>query len=112
MRVARASAVAARRFRKKLDRPRSPALLERLQSSKLYLNLSWICWGIVGFAIGLALGVTTLSASLIAIGLGLFAVFLALNGPARRESEGRLFAGGGMFIVMWLVGFAVRGLAL
>ena len=87
-------------------------MLEKLQSSKLYLNLSWICWGILGFAIGLALGVTTLSASLIAIGLGLFAVFLALNGPAKRESEGRLFAGGGVFIVMWLVGFAVRGLAL
>ena len=87
-------------------------MLARLQSSKLYLNLSWICWGILGFAIGIALGVTALSVTLIAVGIGLFVVFLALNGPARRESEGRLFAGGGMFIIMWLAGFIIRGLAL
>lgn len=87
-------------------------MLKRLQSSKEYLILSWICWGLVGFVLGVALGVTTLSVSLIAIGLALFAVFLALHGPARRESEGHLFAGGGMFIIMWLVGFVVRGVAL
>ena len=87
-------------------------MLKRLQSSKEYLILSWICWGLVGFVLGIALGVTTLSVSLIAIGLALFAVFLALHGPARRESEGHLFAGGGMFIIMWLVGFVVRGVAL
>ena len=87
-------------------------MLARLQSSKLYLNLSWIGWGILGFAIGIALGVTALSVTLIAVGIGLFVVFLALNGPARRESEGRLFAGGGMFIIMWLAGFIIRGLAL
>lgn len=87
-------------------------MLKRLQSSKEYLILSWICWGLVGFVLGVALGVTTLSVSLIAIGLALFAVFLALHGPARRESEGHLFAGGGMFVIMWLVGFVVRGVAL
>ena len=87
-------------------------MLERLQSSKLYLNLSWIVWGIIGFAIGIALGVTALSTTLIAVGLGLFAVFLALNGAARRKSEGRLFAGVSAFIIMWHVGFAVRGIAL
>ena len=87
-------------------------MLKRLQSSKEYLILSWICWGLVGFVLGIALGVTTLSVSLIAIGLALFAVFLALHGPARRESEGHLFAGGGMFVIMWLVGFVVRGVAL
>ena len=87
-------------------------MLKRLQSSKEYLILSWICWGLVGFVLGVALGVTTLSVSLIAIGLALFAVFLALHGPARRESEGHLFAGGGTFVIMWLVGFVVRGVAL
>ena len=87
-------------------------MFKRLQSSKEYLILSWICWGLVGFVLGVALGVTTLSVSLIAIGLALFAVFLALHGPARRESEGHLFAGGGMFVIMWLVGFVVRGVAL
>ena len=87
-------------------------MLARLQSSKKYLVLSWVCWGLIGFAIGIALGVTTLSVSLIAVGLGLFAVFLALNGPARRESEGHLFAAGGAFIIAWLVGFVIRGVAL
>lgn len=87
-------------------------MLERLQSSKKYPVLSCVCWGLTGFVLGVALGVTAISVSLIAIGLGLFAVFLALNGPAKRESEGWLFAGGGAFIMAWLVGFVVRGVAL
>ena len=73
---------------------------------------SWITWGIVGLAIGLALGVTTVSVWLIAVGMGAFIAYLAIHGPARRETEGRLFASGGVFMIAWLVGFVVRGLLL
>ena len=73
---------------------------------------SWITWGVVGFAIGLALGVNAISVWLVAIGLGLFVVYLAIHGPARRETEGSLFASGSVFMVAWIVGFVVRGLAL
>ena len=66
----------------------------------------------MGFAIGLALGVNTISVWLVAIGLGLFVAYLSLHGPARRETEGALFASGGVFIIAWIAGFVVRGLVL
>ena len=67
-------------------------------------------WAIVGFIIGIALGVTTLSVSLLAIGFGLFLVLLMRNGPARNDSEGMLFASGPALMVFWLLGFIVRGI--
>ena len=66
----------------------------------------------MGFAIGLALGVNDISVWLVAAGLGLFVVYLALHGPARRETEGALFASGGVFMMAWVAGFVVRGLVL
>ncbi len=68
-------------------------------------------WAVVGFAIGLALGVNTASAILVAIGLGAFAAYLWWHGPARPETEGWLFAGGPAFLTAWTMGFVVRGLA-
>ena len=69
-------------------------------------------WAIVGFIIGITLGVTTLSVSLLAIGFGLFLVLLMRNGPARNDSEGMLFASGPALMVLWLLGFIVRGILL
>jgi|TARA_B100001971_G_C18134358_1_gene506712 hypothetical protein len=96
---------------------------------------SWITWGVVGAAIGLALGVNQISVILVAVGLGLFLVYVHLHGPAidgspddqievepgdeddapptsllAPKSEGTLFAAGGVFMMAWLVGFVVRGL--
>ena len=89
-------------------------MLARIQSSWFGAVLrrldSWITWGVVGFIIGLALGVNDLSVWLLAIGLGLFIVYLALHGPARRETEGSLFAAGGVFMMAWMAGFVARGL--
>jgi hypothetical protein len=67
-------------------------------------------WGIAGFVIGLALGVNTASVWLVAAGLGGFLVYLWRHGPARQDTESRLFAGGPAFMTAWLVGFVVRGL--
>lgn len=67
-------------------------------------------WAAVGFAIGIALGVTTASVSLLSAGLLAFAVHLPLRGQARRETEGSLFAGGAALVMAWLVGFVVHGL--
>ena len=80
------------------------AILRRLDS--------WVTWGVVGFAIGMALGVNTISVWLVAIGLGVFIAYLALHGPARRETEGSLFASGGVFMIAWMIGFIARGLVL
>ena len=69
-------------------------------------------WAVVGFIIGLALGVNNTSVILVAVGLGLFLLYLRLHGPAEESSEGRLFAGGPAFVVGWIAGFVVHGLAL
>ena len=70
----------------------------------------WLTWGVVGAIIGLALGVDTWSVWLVAAGLGGFLVYLTVHGPAKQETEGRLFAAGGVFMMGWLLGFVVRGL--
>lgn len=71
-----------------------------------------IPWAIVGFIIGAALGVNLLSVVLVAVGLGAFVLYLFLHGPARRETEGKLFAACPIFIVAWMVGFVVHNLVL
>ena len=68
-------------------------------------------WGLAGFVIGIVLGVTTLSVSLIAIGLIGFLVYLWRHGPAEESTEGKLFASGPIFITAWLAGFIVGGIA-
>ena len=70
----------------------------------------WITWGVVGATIGFALGVNTASVWLVAAGLGGFLVYLGVHGDARRETEGSLFAAGGVFMMGWMLGFVVRGL--
>ncbi len=91
-------------------------MLARLQSSKAFQLLkkldSWITWAVVGLAVGAALGVNSASVWIVAIGLVVFVGYLALHGPARRETEGRYFASGGVFMIAWLVGFVIKGTLL
>ena len=68
-------------------------------------------WAVAGFAIGLGLGVTTASVWLVAIGLGAFVVYLRFHGPPEQKTEGWLFAAGPAYMLSWLVGFVVHGLA-
>ena len=69
-----------------------------------------IPWAIVGFIIGLALGVNFASVVLVAIGLGAFILYVFMHGPAKTQTEGKLFAACPIFIVTWMVGFFVHGL--
>lgn len=69
-----------------------------------------VSWAVAGLILGLTLGVTTLSVSLLAIGFGLFIIYLRLHGPAKIETEGRIFAAGPALMISWLVGFVIRGL--
>ena len=71
-----------------------------------------LSWAIIGFAIGAALGVTFISVALLAVGLGAFVLYMFLHGPARRETEGKLFAACPVFIVAWMVGFVAHNLVL
>ena len=68
-------------------------------------------WALVGFVIGLALGVNTASVWLIALGLGAFAGSLFLRGQAEEKTEGRIFAAGPALMMSWVLGFIVHSLA-
>ena len=70
----------------------------------------WISWGVVGLAIGLALGAGDVAIWLVAAGMFAFLAYLAAHGPARRATEGALFAAGPVFMIAWIVGFAIRGI--
>jgi hypothetical protein len=70
-----------------------------------------LVWTAAGFSIGLGLGVNSASMWLMAAGTALFVVYLRWHGPARPSTEGLLFSGGPAFILAWVVGFVVHGLA-
>ena len=69
-------------------------------------------WAVLGFVIGAALGVNFVSVALVAVGLCAFVLYLFLHGPARQDTEGKLFAAAPVFIVAWMVGFVVHNLVL
>lgn len=85
----------------------------RMNPNRLYRLIdSPYSWGVVGFLIGIALGVTTLSVWLVAVGLGIYLLYLWKHGPAQNVNEGWLFASGPTFMMSWVLGFVVRGLVL
>ena len=65
-------------------------------------------WGLAGLAIGLVFGVTSISVWMLALGLGLFVLYLRVHGTARHQTETYLFAGGPAFLISWLIGFIIR----
>ena len=77
-----------------------------------YPKASVLAVGAVFLAIGLALGVTTLSVWLLTAGMGGFVAYLWLRGPARQGREGWLIAFGPTVLMSWVAGFIVRGLVL
>ena len=91
-------------------------MLARLQSSRhtgiLKRLDNWIIWAVAGIAIGVAFGVNLTAVWLVTAGLIAFVAYLHLTGPAREETEGRRFAAGGVFMIAWIVGFAIKGLLL
>ena len=67
-------------------------------------------WAIAGLAVGLGLGFTQASVWILTAGLVGFIVYLVGHGPARVETEGRLFSASGLYVTSWLIGSVVRGL--
>ncbi len=68
-------------------------------------------WSAVGLGIGVALGVNSASVWLVALGLGAFVVYLWRRGPAQHDTEGARFATGSLFMIGWIIGFVIHGLA-
>jgi len=69
-------------------------------------------WGLLGLIVGGVLGANDLSVWLIAILMVAFLVFMKLTGPAKREGEGSLFAGGSLLMIGWILGFAIRSIVI
>mgnify|MGYP001461542957 FL=1 len=69
-------------------------------------------WGLLGLIVGAVLGANDLSVWLIAILMVAFLVFMKLTGPAGREGEGSLFAGGSLLMIGWILGFAIRSIVI
>ena len=69
-------------------------------------------WGAAGLVVGAALGVTAVSAWIVAIVLGGHLLYLKFRGPAQHQSEGMLFASGPVFMMAWVLGFVARGLII
>ena len=67
-------------------------------------------WGVVGFLVGIILGVTTLSVWLVAIGLGILLIYLGIHGQAHNQTEVRLFAAGPLYMMSWVLGFIINAL--
>ncbi len=71
-----------------------------------------IIWALAGFVIGLVLGVNLVSVILLAIGLGVFLLYLRVHGDAEDSRETLLFASGPILIIAWMAGFVVHSLVL
>ena len=69
-------------------------------------------WGLVGLIVGAVLGANDLSVWLIAIFMIAFLVFMKVTGPAQKGGEGRLFAGGSLLMIGWMLGFSIRSIAI
>ena len=80
-----------------------------MSTVKRYLDTP-IIWGLVSFVVGLALGVNLLSVIVLAVGLGVFLLYLRLHGEAEDSGETLLFASGPILIIGWMAGFVVRSL--
>ncbi len=69
-------------------------------------------WG--GFALlnGLVFAAQSISVWIVAILMLLFLAFLKIQGEAQQSTEGKIFAGGPLIMVGWIIGFSVRGIIL
>ncbi|HBE99918.1 MAG TPA: hypothetical protein DDW46_02565 [Dehalococcoidia bacterium] len=75
------------------------------------LKLPYV-WGGIGAVLGAGLGVNNLSIWLLAVLLGLFFVTMRITGPPEEGKEGRLFAGGSLLMVGWVLAFSIRGIVI
>ncbi|MBK50366.1 MAG: hypothetical protein CL768_05010 [Chloroflexi bacterium] len=67
-------------------------------------------WASIGFVVGLALGVSTVSVWILAIGFFAFLIWLNYLGQANENSEGWRFSVGPAFMMSWILGILINSL--
>ena len=82
-----------------------------MMSIKSFIN-SPFPWVVLGLAIGLAFGVTTVSVCLLVVALLGFVGHLKFHGSAKPSTEGKLFAAGPALLLAWIAGFVCHSLIL
>ena len=87
------------------------AAYQVIMSVLLRIVDSPLSWAIAGFGIGVGLGVNAVSVWLLTAGLVAFLAYLVMHGEAKQETEGWLLAAAPAFILAWIAGFIVKGLA-
>ena len=75
------------------------------------LKLPYV-WGGVGVLLGAGLGANDLSIWILAIVLGLFFFTMKMTGAAQEGKEGKLFAGGSLLMLGWILAFSIRGILI
>ena len=66
-----------------------------------------VSWGVMGFLIGLSLGVSTIGGLLLSLGFGTYATYMILRDLG--EKEGLIFSTGPTLMISWILGFFIRG---
>ena len=64
-------------------------------------------WGVLGFLIGLSLGVSTIGGLLLSLGFGAYATYMIRRDLGERE--GLIFSSGPTLMMSWILGFLIRG---
>ena len=72
--------------------------------------ISPFIWASIGFIVGLALGVSTVSVWILSIGFFLFLIWLNYLGPAAETSEGGRFSVAPAFMRSWILGILINSL--
>ena len=71
---------------------------------------STFTWASIGFIVGLALGVSTISVWILAIGFFVFLIWLNYLGPANDDNESWRFSAAPAFMMSWILGILANSL--
>ncbi|KAA1295807.1 MAG: hypothetical protein CL699_06390 [Chloroflexi bacterium] len=67
-------------------------------------------WGSLALLNGLVFAVQSISVWIVAALMLLFIAFLKIQGEAEHHTEGKIFAGGPLIMIGWIIGFSIRGI--
>ena len=83
-----------------------PTLMEKIIQ---ILRIPYI-WGSLALLNGLVFAAQSISVWIVAALMLLFIAFLKIQGEAEHHTEGKIFAGGPLIMIGWIIGFSIRGI--
>ena len=83
-----------------------PTLMEKIIQ---ILRIPYI-WGSLALLNGLVFAAQSISVWIVAVLILLFIGFLKIQGEVEPHTEGKIFAGGPLIMIGWIIGFSIRGI--